>query len=125
MGGRFRNDLSKDGSYEWRWESDGALINDGWTNWAPNEPASDAEAQGKFWMCIDRGWLKAKDGPKSQWYACKQDGKDENAANTAGYRYTACCDFGWPYKERERQLGKNNKKVKICTTTTTTTTVLR
>jgi len=120
MGGRLRDDLSKDGSYEWTWESDGARVADGWTNWAPNEPPSDAVAQGKLWMCLDIGWIKAKDGPESQWYACKQDGKDENAANIAGYRYSACCDFDWPGKTREKMF-QYSKVLKVCTTTTTTT----
>jgi hypothetical protein len=107
-----------DGSYHWTWDSDGAKVNDGWTNWAPNQPPSDALAQEKIYMCTDRGWIKSKDGPEAQWYACKQDNPD----NPSGYRYSTCCNFAWTGKKRYDMFGKYQKnQVNICTTTTTTT----
>jgi len=144
MGARLRNDASSDGSYQWTWESDGATVNDGWTNWAKNEPPSNALEVGKIYMCLNRGtvdpWdlnLKKDFDQQSKWYACKSDNPDVTfwrsgggqhgiswKPNTGmGSRYSACCNFGWAPGGKREELYKSSwhkKTIAKCTTTTTT-----
>jgi len=85
-------DGHKDGDGVWRW-GDGDEFT--YTNWATNEPSSDADAKH---LC-----MKSDYSSKGKWYACKESDKQN----------VACC-----IRTKNRQYNAVNG---WCTTTTTTT----